>query len=80
MLYPPYPFALFSLFPYRDNKQAKRAVAYINNIHYVLTLSNSVKAFNIGFHIRGKLLTTFITLKRGVKADIYVKGSSIIKI
>jgi hypothetical protein len=76
----PYPLALFSLFPYCDNEQAKRAVAYPDNIHYVLTLPDSVEALNVGFHIRGKLCTTLATLGRGVKANIYLERSSIAKV
>jgi hypothetical protein len=77
---PPYHLALFSLVANPENKRAERVISYPDNIRHVSTLSNSVKALDVGFHIRGKSSTTFATLRRGVKADIYVKGSSIAKI
>jgi hypothetical protein len=80
MLRPLYPLALFSLVPVCGNERAKRAVAHPDNIHYVLTLSNGREALNVGFHIRGKSSTTLTTLGRSVKADIYVEGSSIVKV
>jgi hypothetical protein len=77
---PPHPLSLFSLVPKLGNKRAKRAVAHLDNIHYVSTLSNSVQALNVSFHIRSKLSTTLATLRRGVEADIYVEGFSIAKV
>lgn len=72
--------ALFSLFPYRENERVTCAVSYPDNIRHVLTLSDSIKTLNVGFHIRGKSSITLVILERGVKADIYVKRSSIAKI
>jgi hypothetical protein len=77
---PPYPLALFSLFPYRNNERAKRAVAHPDNIYYVSMSPDSIEALNVGFHIRGKSSTTLAILGRGIKADIYLEGSSIIKV
>jgi hypothetical protein len=76
----PYPLALFFLFPYCDNKRAKRAVAYPDNIYYILILPDNIKALNISFHIQGKLFITLITLGQSVKANIYLKGSNIAKV
>jgi hypothetical protein len=77
----PHPFALFSLVlnPLK-NKQAKDAVAYLDNSYLVLTLPNSILALDVGFHIYGKLSKTLVTLKQGVNADIFVEGFSIAKI
>jgi hypothetical protein len=77
---PPYPLALFSLRPYYGNKRAKHTVAYLDNSHYALILSNSIEALNVGFYIRGKSSITLTTLGQGVKANIYMEGSSIIKV
>jgi hypothetical protein len=77
---PPYHLALFSLVANPENERAERVISHPDNIRYVLTLSNGVKALDVGFHIRGKSFTTLATLGRGVKADIYVEGSSIAKI
>jgi hypothetical protein len=77
---PSYPLTLFSLIPVYGNERATRSVAYLDNIRYVLILSNSIEALDVGFHIRGKLSTTLVILGRGIKADIYIEGSSIIKV
>ena len=77
---PPYPLALFSLYPHQENERAKYAVSYPDNIYYVLIFSNSKEALDVSFHIRGKSSITLITLGRGIKADIYVEGSSIVKV
>jgi hypothetical protein len=59
---PSYPLALFSLVPVCGNERATRSVAYPDNIRYILILSNSIEALDIGFHIRGKLSTTLVIL------------------
>jgi hypothetical protein len=76
----PHPLALFSLCSKPRNERAERVVSYLDNIRHVSTLSDGVEALNVGFHIRGKSSTTLATLGRGIKADIYVEGSSIAKI
>jgi hypothetical protein len=77
---PPYPLALFSLRPHQENERAKYAVSHPDNIHHVSIFSNSKEALDIGFHIRRKSSTTLAILGRGIKADIYMEGSSIAKI
>ena len=52
----------------------------MDNIHQVSTLSNGVQALDISFHIHEKSSTNLATLGRGVEADIYVEGSSIVKV
>jgi hypothetical protein len=76
----PHPLALFSLCPKPGNERAERVVSHPDNIHHVSTLSDSVEALDVGFHIHSKSSTTLATLGRGIKADIYVEGSSIAKI
>jgi hypothetical protein len=76
----PHPLALFSLVPNNENKRAKDIVSYPNNSHLVLILSNSKLALDVGFHIYRKSSKTLITLGHSINTNIYIKGSSIIKI
>jgi hypothetical protein len=77
---PSHPLALFSLVPVRGNERATRSVAYPDNIRYISILSDSVEALDVGFHIHCKSSTTLVILGRGIEADIYVEGSSIVKV
>jgi len=76
----PHPLALFSLCPVLENKQAEQAISHPDNSYYVLTLSNSVLALDISFHICRKSSKTLATLGCGIDADIYIERSSIAKI
>jgi len=77
----PHPLALFSLvLNPLENERVKDDVAYLDNNYLVLTLLNNTLTLDVSFYIRGKLSKTLVTLRQGIKADIYVRGSSIAKI
>ncbi|PVH67874.1 hypothetical protein DL98DRAFT_442512, partial [Cadophora sp. DSE1049] len=76
----PYPLTLFSLIPNNKNKRAKDIISYPNNSHLILILSNSKIALDISFYIRKKSSKALVTLRYNINTNIYIKGSSIIKI
>jgi hypothetical protein len=73
----PHPLALFSLYPFEENKRAECLISYPNNNHNVSTLFDGTLALDIGFHLRGNSSKTLAIIGRGFDIDIYVEGSGI---
>jgi hypothetical protein len=71
---------LFSLCPYHKNERAERLITYLNNGYNVLILSHSTLALDVGFYLRGKSSKTLVILGRGINTNIYVEGSSILRV
>lgn len=74
-----YTTALVCLVP-RLPVSTKESQAHPDNSHHLSTLSNSALALDICFCIRGKSSNAIVILGRGVGADTYVEGSSIVRI
>lgn len=77
MRFHPRRLALFSLRPHLNNELAKRVVAHPWNINHVWTMTDSVKALDVGFHIHDESSMTLATLGHGIEADIHLEGSNI---